>query len=136
MPGCGQPITKQPEPRVGIFWFIDGKLILDSTPLSMAEPYGTALTHPTSHIDYWERLQRKGVVPVDCEYEEPARGRVVYDGREQKYSLMADRCILGRRDVVAEIMEAMHLPEDTALSTDDHYRCYRCLASRNPFNGE
>jgi hypothetical protein len=36
-----------PEPRVGIFWLLDGKVIIDSTPLSMAEPYGTALTHPT-----------------------------------------------------------------------------------------
>lgn len=126
----GHPDTRQSEPRVGIFWLLDSKLIIDATPVSMAEAYGTALTHPTSHIDYWERLQRKGVVPVDCEYEEPARGRVVYDGREQRYHLMADKCILGRRDVVAEIMEAMHLPDDTALTTDDHYRCFHCLAWR------
>ena len=134
MKKCGQPRAGQPEPRVGIFWLYAGRLLMDSTAVSEAEPYGTAMTHPTSHIDYWERLQRKGVVPVDCEYEESARGRVVYDGREQRYHLMADKCILGRRDVVAEIMEAMHLPEDTAMSTDDHYRCFHCLASRNPFN--
>jgi hypothetical protein len=32
--------------------------------------------------------------------------------------------------VVAEIMEAMHLPDDTVLATDAHYRCFRCLAGK------
>jgi len=96
----------------------------------MAEPYGTALTHPSGHIDHWERLQRTGAVPADVEYEEEPRGRVVFDGREQRFHLMADKCILGRRDVVAGIMEVMHLPDDTAVSTDEHYRCRHCLAGR------
>ena len=130
MKESGQPVTGQPEPRVGIFWLFDGKLIIDTTPVSMAEPYGTALTHPSSHIDHWERLQRTGAVPAEVEYEESPRGRVVYDGREQRFHLMADKCILGRRDVVAGIVEVMHLPEDTKLSKDSHYRCPRCLARR------
>jgi len=93
----------------------------------LAEPYGAALTHPASHIDHWIRLQRNGEVSKAMEYEEQPRGRVVYDGREQRFHLMADRCILRRRDVVAGIMEAMHLPDDTTLATDDHYRCFWCL---------
>jgi hypothetical protein len=36
------------EPRVGIFWLIDGKPLIDSTPLGEAEPYGDHLTHPRS----------------------------------------------------------------------------------------
>jgi hypothetical protein len=128
--------TGRPEPRVGIFWLVGKRLITDSTPLTKAEPYGTALGHTTSHIDHWTGLQHAGAVPAEVEYEEPPRGRVVFDGREQRFYLMADRCILGRRDVVAEIMEAMHLPDDTVLATDDHYRCFHCLASRNPFNRE
>jgi hypothetical protein len=27
-------------PYVGIFWLVDGKLVVDSVPLSEAEPYG------------------------------------------------------------------------------------------------
>lgn len=125
---CSQPPTEQPEPRVGIFWLYGGRLLVDSTPVSEAEPYGTAMTHATSHIDYWERLQRTGRVPSDVPYEKFPRGRVVYDEREQRYRLMTDRCILGRRNVVRAVMKAMHLPGDTALSTDDHYRCFHCLA--------
>jgi len=124
---CGQLHTEQPEPRVGIFWLLDGRVIIDSTPLSMTEHYGTALTHPASHIDHWTSLQRNREVPGELEYEMPPRGRVVYDQRERRFHLYADRCILRRRDVGAGIMEAMHLPDDTALATDDHYRCFRCL---------
>jgi hypothetical protein len=122
--------AQQPEPHVGIFWLIDGKLIIDTTPVSKAEAYSTALNHPTSHIDYWTGLQRTGAVLPEVEYEEFPRGRVVFDGREQRFHLMADKCILRRRDVVTGIVEAMHLPVDTKLSTDSHYRCPRCLAGK------
>jgi hypothetical protein len=123
-----QPRTEKPEPRVGIFWFFDGKLILDATPISMAEAYGTALTHPTGHINYWTQLQHEGVVPAEIEYEEPPRGRAVYDQREQRFHLLADKCILNRRDVVGQIMDAMHLPPGkTTEGRDEHYRCFSCL---------
>lgn len=117
-----------PEPSVGIFWLFDGKLIIDSTPLSKAEPYDTALTYPTGHIDYWARLQHTGTVPSDVEYDVPPRGRVVFHGREQRFSFFADKCILGRRDVVGRIMDAMHLPPDkTSERRDEQYQCSTCL---------
>jgi hypothetical protein len=117
-----------PEPHVGIFWLLDGKLIIDDTPLSMAEPYGTALTHPASHIDHWMRLQHTGAVPADVEYEEPPRGRVVFDRRDQRFHLMADKCILGRRDVIEQIKAVMNLPQGkTSEGRDEHYRCFDCL---------
>lgn len=116
------------EPSVGIFWLFGDEVIIDATPLSKGEPYGSAMTHPTSHIDHWTRLQRRRVVPVDIEYEQPPRGRVVFDGRKQQFSLLADRCILERRDVVSELMKAMHLPADkTTEGRDEHYRCFGCL---------
>jgi hypothetical protein len=116
------------EPCVGIFWLFEGKLIIDSTPLSKAEPYGTALGHPTGHDDYWSHLQDTGAVPAEVEYERPPRGRVVFDGREQRFHLYADKCILRRRKVVRKIMDAMHLPPGkTSEGRDEHYRCFNCL---------
>ena len=41
------------EARVGIFWLYNDQLVIDSTPLSQAEPYGDVLTHATGHIDHW-----------------------------------------------------------------------------------
>jgi len=117
-----------PEPHVGIFWLFRDRLIIDATPLSEAEPYGSAMTHPRSHIDHWTWLQHNRAVPVDTEYEQCPRGRIVYDQREQRYHLLADKCILGRRDVVAGIMEAMNLPPGkTSEGRDEHYRCFDCL---------
>jgi hypothetical protein len=122
--------AQQPEPHVGIFWLIDRKLIIDTTPVSKAESYSTALNHPTSHIDYWTRLQRTGAVLPEVEYEELPRGRVVFDGREQRLKLYADACILRKKDVVKKLLRLLHLPDDTPLSTDPHYKCYRCLTRR------
>lgn len=120
--------SRTPEPCVGIFWLFNGELFIDSTPLSKAEPFGSALGHPTGHIDYWTRLQHTGTVPAEVEYEEPPRGRVVFDGREQQFILYADKCILSRRDVVGQIMDAMHLPPGkTTEGRDEHYRCFECL---------
>ena len=129
--------SANPEPSVGIFWLLDGKLIIDATPLSNAEHYGTALTHPTSHIDYWTRLQHDHAVPVDVEYEEPPRGRVVFDGREQRFHLLADKCILNRRDVFEQIMKTMNLPSaKTTEGRDEHYRCFECLNPPTDDGGE
>jgi hypothetical protein len=116
------------ESCVGIFWLLDGKLIIDFTPLSKAESYGNALTYSTGHDDYWSHLQDTGAVPAEVEYERPPRGRVVFDGREQRFHLYADKCILRRRKVVRKIMDAMHLPPGkTSEGRDEHYRCFNCL---------
>jgi len=116
------------EPRVGIFWLFDGKLIIDSTPISNAEPYGDNLGHLTSHSDYWEELQCEGVVPQGIEYEEPPRGRVGYNKREERFWLRADKCILGRKAIVRRILIALNItPDRVSESRDDHYRCTRCL---------
>src|ERR1035437_9064241 len=68
----------EPEPMVGIFWLYKGELIFDVTPVSAAEPYGDCVGHANSHIEFWTDLQRAGVIPLDVEYEEPPRGRVVH----------------------------------------------------------
>jgi hypothetical protein len=39
------------EPHVGIFWLLENKLIIDSTPLSSAALYGDCCTHDGGHID-------------------------------------------------------------------------------------
>jgi len=117
------------EPRVGIFWLLaDGNLLVDGTPLADAEQYGECLTHPRSHIDQWEELQRRGIVARDIEYEEMPRGRVVYDAKQKRFTIYGDRCILCRKAIVRKVMLAMSLAESqTETSSDPHYRCSRCL---------
>jgi hypothetical protein len=116
-----------PEPQVGIFWLLDGTLLADSTPLNKAEPYGDYLTHPRSHIDVWEGWQKLGKVPGDVPYEEPPRGRVVFNRKTSQSVLLADKCILERKSIVAEITKALVLPKNVTLGSDSHYRCSKCL---------
>lgn len=119
-----------PEPHVGIFWVINGNLVIDSVPLGEAEPYGDHLTHPRGHVDVWEQLRLGGKVPGESEYEEFPRGRVVCNTKTQRFTLLADRCILRDKDVVSRIISELHLPsENMDKGTDSHYRCFACLHS-------
>jgi hypothetical protein len=132
--------SEQLESRVGIFWLVGERLILDASPLSEAAPYGDCLDHPTSHEDFWTAQQRLGAVPREMEYEESPRGRVVYNRGTKRFALYADRCILKRKSVIAKILEAMHLPtSQTDVTTDGpdgHYRCSRCLMISEPHEND
>jgi hypothetical protein len=119
--------TTVTEPNVGIFWLVGGKLLFDTTPLSRAEDYGDFKIHPGNHISVWERFIMAKTVPAEMEYEEAPRGRVLYDVKNRQFKLLADRCILRRKEVLTRIRKEMQLPENTSESTDSHYRCFCCL---------
>jgi hypothetical protein len=121
----------RPAPRVGIVYLVGDKLFIDSTPVAQAGTYGDYLFHERDHYQYWAQLVGSGDVP-DAEYEEHPRGRVSYNEKTGKYTLLADRCILGRKRLVRKILSGMHLPvRGTETGTDSHYRCHRCLRRRN-----
>ena len=127
-------VADQEHQMVGIFWLIEDRLVLDTSLLNIAEPYGECLTHGKSHIDYWTEQQGLATVPQDIEYEEYPRGRVVYNTRAEKFYLLADRCILKDKSQVTKIKKAMHLPSNTTIDTDPHYRCSQCLRGHTPID--
>jgi len=118
--------------KVGIFWLVGNRLILDTTPLSEAGNYGEFKIHDGDHVTFWLEMEERGEVPRDSDYEEHPRGRVNYNTRTKQFNLMLDPCILRQKSVVKRLMSLMNLPDDTALSTDGHYRCFRCLAGKRP----
>lgn len=114
------------EPMVGIFWFFNGKLIVDTTLLSQAERYADALTHPKGHPCCWAELQAAGSIPFDIEYDDIARGRVTYDTVRDQFVLFRDPCIPMK--TIRQIISRMHLPKDrTVIALDPHYRCLHCM---------
>jgi hypothetical protein len=115
------------EPHVGIVWSIRDRLIFDSVPMHEAEANGEHWDHPRSHIDVWAHLQRHGKVPRESEYEEFPRGRVIYSSASATFTLLLDKCILDRKDLIDKIKAELHLPKKIKLSTDPHYRCFHCL---------
>jgi hypothetical protein len=115
---------------------VNGRLILDASPLSAAEPYGDCLTHRNSHIDFWEEQQRIGALPRDTECEEFPRGRVTANLKAHEFYLLADRCILKDKATVAKIRNEMRLPEHIIIDIDQHYRCAACLRGRYPIDDD
>ena len=115
------------EPRLGIFWLVDGKLLTDSLPLSECEDDRDFRNYPASHIDVWTEWQRIGKAPSPSEYEEFPRGRVIHNG--DGFTIRADRCILKRKDLIARIKRELHLPKQISLGKDPHYKCFHCLYS-------
>jgi hypothetical protein len=117
-----------PEPMVGIFWLFNGELIFDVTPVSAAEPYGDCVGHAKSHIAFWSELQHARAIPWNVEYEEPPRGRVVFNTKTKQYIAYVDKCILEKPAVVSRLIRDFSLPTDLAIvSGDGHYRCGTCL---------
>jgi len=116
--------------QVGIFWLVGKRLVLAGTPLAEAEPYGEYKNFPTSHVKHWAKLQRDGRVSPEVEYDEPPRGRVVYNTKTQQFTLMADRCIIGNERLIGRIKNELHLPQNTEVVTDSHYRCAACLGTK------
>lgn len=51
----------------------------------------------------------------------------MYDRKTQYFTLLAERCILSWKDLLAKIKSELHLPKNTKLGSDSHYRCPHCL---------
>ncbi len=120
-------IAKLTSPQVGIVYLVGRTLLIDSTPLAQAGRSGDSAIHERDHISYWAELAKSGRVP-NSDYEEFPRGRVAYDTKRGKFTLLVDKCILRRKSVVRKILSRLRVPpKDTEISTDSHYRCFRCL---------
>jgi len=126
--GPTQPQEMELSAEVGIIFLRENRLWIDSIPVNEAADYGALKTHEKGHPDYWEELQRRGVVPGDVEYDEVPRGRVTADPRQGTFLLLLDRCILRRIDFIVSIRKTMHLPAGAAteVGSDSHYVCPGC----------
>ena len=115
-------------PEVGIFWVLGKRILLDTTPITEAESWAEFKTHPGDHITVWRTYQRAGAVSEDLEYDDVPRGRVGYNTKTAEYLFLADRCILKNKSLVSKIMRKMNLlHKNTKISSDEHYRCPKCL---------
>jgi hypothetical protein len=119
-------------PSVGIFWLVDGVLVIDRSTLDKSEPYGDCLTHPGGHYERWETWRELGIGGLraigfpDCmqtsEYDEWPRGRIVYETVERRFVLYADRR-LQSPGIVDALKTAFCLHEaNVIVMSDAHYR--------------
>jgi hypothetical protein len=121
-------MSEREKGKVGIFWFLEGKILFDALPLGRAETYGYCLSYPSGHEDVWKRWKYQNKVPLDLEYDTPSRGRISFDCDREQFLLLADACILADERVVATLMQVFDLPAHrTTRALDSHYRCTLCL---------
>jgi hypothetical protein len=134
-------MAKQPDeerrltasPAVGIFFVYENRLLIEGTPVEVAQPYGDFMGHAKGHPAFWADLQGGGTVPTDVEYDEVARGRVGFSVKEQMFQVFMDSCIMKNEDIVGQIARYLNLPPEARVSPrlDSHYTCPSCNKSRS-----
>ena len=134
----GEQDSKGPRPAVGIFFVYEDRLLIDTTPLEEAQPYGAFMGHAKGHPRFWRDLQRNDVVPRDVEYDEVARGRVGFAAKERRFHIFMDRCILENTAMVSRIARELNLPPEATAPPlpDSHYRCPSCMKSKEQLEQE
>lgn len=113
--------------KVGLFFKVGERILMDAVPLGEAERYGKALGSG-GHYEYW--MQLKPATDLEWEfkngpYDRFPRGRVIYFSEQGRFVIYGDKC-LSRRELVA-IAELFDVPESEAkFCRDEHYQCAKC----------
>ena len=111
--------------KVGIFFVVQGHLLIDAAPLANDEPYGDAINF-SGHFDYWQALNANNAIEQSFKnhaYNYYPRGMVVYFNQNKCFKLYADRCIT--KAEIKKIALAFQLPTHQ-LARDEHYQCAIC----------
>lgn len=109
------------QPKVGIFWVHDGKLLSAVTSLDKGAHSPYSIDSPFDHIDYWARFQKEQPELVQLGYEDVPRGRVLFLKEEKRFSVYMDKRLHVPRTKKL-ILAAFALPKtQTKFLTDPHY---------------
>jgi len=111
--------------KVGIFFVVNGDLVLDTVSLEQGELYGDTVGF-SGHYDYWEALTPQNSTEQlfkNHAYDYFPRGRVVYFKKSNSLRLYADRCM--KKADIEKVAATFQLPA-YRLARDEHYQCSRC----------
>ncbi len=112
--------------RIGIFFVVNGVIIIDSLPVEQGQRYGDHVEHG-AHYDCWLNLVPTTSAETAFKshaYDYYPRGRAVYDAKQSQAKLYVDHCIDAA--ALATIRSALALPGNTRISHDEHYQCHHC----------
>ena len=107
---------------VGLFFVINGKIMLHKSPLADGESYGDFINYPESHDNIWQRVYYRKY-HVDFDYY--PRGRIVFNRMTGIYFLYYDPCASD----VAEYLRGCYPEGKCVISLDEHYQCHWCNAN-------
>src|SRR5689334_14468611 len=110
------------EPRVGIFWMVNGNVLAFTEPLDHVRPVNGVRDSDLGHDDLWPLVQRRHPQLRSLEYWQVPRGRVLYRERERRFDLLMPAAEGGDRRLVAAVAERFALPAGTFIvASDVHY---------------
>jgi hypothetical protein len=109
--------------NVGLFFYVNGRLLTDLVDIDHAELYGECKIGKTSHLEIWDERYYK---IYNKPYDYFPRGRVVFKFNEAKFVLYADKCI--EENGITKILEIFDIENEniTIDKTDIHYVCKKC----------
>jgi len=115
-------ILESRNPRVGIFWVVDGDIIDFSQDVRELSNNLGYIDSPRDHHSAWRDMLKLYPHFKDYEYYEVPRGRVTYNTRDGVYHIISSREILQNDSLVRKIMRTFSLPvSSTKLIADAHY---------------
>lgn len=113
--------------EIGVFFLWASQILTSSRPWKLNPvAYGFHI-YLVSHMEYWQTLQSEGKVPLDITYDLVPRGRVIFNEETCTFTLLADPCIVNRKDLVMDVISKFNLPLGTAVAADAQYLCKDCL---------
>lgn len=104
---------------VGLFWYHNGAVPGNLYHLTNAYVFGRFLGPYRSHEGFWETIQPSLSNIGAMKADDLPRGRVLFDFRNRKFVIIADRLILSDPVAVAAIKEAFHLPEQIPVQFEE-----------------
>lgn len=105
--------------RVGIFFLVNGKLLLHTCSFDEALSYGDFLNYPLSHDHVWIKHYH-AQYKVDFDYW--PRGRIIYNTKTEVYTVFYDKCM---EDSISSIVQSL-INQKILLRQDEHYQCHLC----------
>ena len=116
-------IKESRTPDVGIFWIIEGNLILDTVSynsLSVCDFDGTK-DYPRTHYEYWENMKRSKIpFAIENGWLDFLRGRVIYITQDKKFLIITDISRFTDENK-NQVVEEFNLPKNTEVVHNEHY---------------
>jgi hypothetical protein len=109
-------------PGVGIFWWIDNKLVADSIPWRQADVNGGFYSGKNDHAVFWRTLQRLRPQWQGKDYTDFPRGRVLFDSMEAVFVVYSSQGIVNSSALKKMMLAEFNLPlAATKFAADYHY---------------
>lgn len=110
------------EPRLGIFWIADRKVISYSVPVSRAERAGGYANYPHGHAQLWPMLVRAHPRLRELSYDAIPRGRVTFEEGSNLFRVLLPSSVVRDRVMIRRLIKRFSLAPDRAqVQADEHY---------------